>query len=43
MKDKVGVDTIIILVAIIITAILLIIALANKGEYGIILFILLRE
>ena len=32
MKNKIGIDTIIILVSIVVVAILLIIALANKGE-----------
>ncbi len=33
MKNKLGLDTILILVAVIVTAIFLILALANKGEY----------
>ncbi len=34
MKEKLGVDTILILIAIIITALFLILALLNKGEYN---------
>jgi len=34
MKERLGVDTILILIAIIITALFLILALLNKGEYN---------